>query len=460
VSSLAFRPPDGSQLISAGHDGSIFVWDLRTGRPAGAPITGGTGRLRDVAFSPDGTRLYTAGEDRTVREWDLDGRRQDGPALGGVGGPVFTVAVRPQGDLVASGGDDGTVVLWSAGVSSSVIARPLLGTASGVTGVVFVSGGRELATAGPDGSVLVWDVRTRHPLGPPLLPAQLQRHPLLAADAQGDLLAVSVQGMVQIWDVEARSVIRTIPTSSAPQALALSRDGRRLAVAVGVPEPGSRVEMWDVGTGKQSTPPFTAKRRSVNALVFSPDDGHLAAATHDSAVVVWDLAGDGTPMPLQQGLQAGQVTAVSFTSDHVVASGADDGSIVLTDIGTGQPVGRRMAGHDGRVRAVAAAPQQGLLMSGGEDGRVILWDVDTQTRLGRGVVTFTGRVTDVEASPDGGTLVSAGPAGTVLTLTDIGSWRAEACRVAGRELDKAEWRTYVGDGFDRLQLCPAQAHGD
>jgi WD40 repeat protein len=218
--------------------------------------------------------------------------------------------------------------------------------------------------------------------------------------------------------------------------------------------------MWDVGTGKQSSPPLTATRRSINALVFSPDDGHVAAATHDSAVVVWDLAGGGTPVPLQQGLQAGQVTAVSFASDHVVASGADDGSIVLTDIGTGRPVGRRMAGHDGRVRAVAAAPQQGLLVSGGEDGRVVLWDVDTQTRLGRGVVTFTGRVTDVEASPDGGIVVSAGPGGTVLTLTDIGTWREEACRVAGRELDEAEWRTYVGDGFDRLQLCPAGTDGD
>jgi hypothetical protein len=349
------------------------------------------------------------------------------------------------------------VVLWSADVSSSVIARPLLGSASGVTGVVFLSGGRALATARPDGSVLLWDVRTRHPLGTSLLPADPRRRPLLAADARGDLLAVSGQGMVQIWDVTERSVIRTIPTPGVPSALALSRDGRRLAVAVDVPEPGSRVEMWDVGTGKQAAPPLTAQRRSINALVFSPDDDHLAAATHDSAVVVWDLAADGTQVPLQQGLQAGQVTAVSFASDQVVASGADDGSIVLTDIGTGQPVGRRMAGHDGRVRAVAAAPQQGLLVSGGEDGRVVLWDVDTQARLGRGVVEFTGRVTDVEASPDGGTLVSAGPGGTVLTLTDVGTWREQACRVAGRELDDAEWRAYAGEGFDRPQLCPGQA---
>jgi WD40 repeat protein len=151
---------------------------------------------------------------------------------------------------------------------------------------------------------------------------------------------------------------------------------------------------------------------------------------------------------------------VSFVSDDVVASGADDGSIVLTDTATGQPVGRRMEGHDGRVRAVTSAPQHGLLISGGEDGRVVLWDIDTKSRLGLSVAAFDGMVRDVEASPDGNSLVSAGPGGTVLTSTDVDVWLIEACRVAGRDLSAEEWRLYAGDAFEQEPVCGGRPTGD
>jgi WD40 repeat protein len=149
------------------------------------------------------------------------------------------------------------------------------------------------------------------------------------------------------------------------------------------------------------------------------------------------------------------MTAISFVSASLVASGSDDGSVVLSDIRTTKATGLRMAGHSGRVRALAAAPLAGILASGGSDGNVVLWDLGTQTRLGRAVVTFVGAVDALDATGDGTTLVSAGEGEAVLTTTDVDTWRAQACQIAGRDLSAREWASYVGEGFPKEPLCAA-----
>jgi WD40 repeat protein/beta-lactamase regulating signal transducer with metallopeptidase domain len=69
IGDAAFTP-DGGGVVTAGHDGRVYVWDVETGRPA-RQLRGHTDTVSAVAVSPDGSSNYSAG-DSAVLKWMVD----------------------------------------------------------------------------------------------------------------------------------------------------------------------------------------------------------------------------------------------------------------------------------------------------------------------------------------------------------------------------------------------------
>jgi WD40 repeat protein len=132
VNALSFGS-DGSVLATGANDGSLRLWDARTGREL-ASERRNLGQVEDVAFSPDGTTIATSSTDGTVRLWD--GRTlepimtiaTDADGLSSITElPEGKIAFSPDGARLAYTADDGMVRVLALDVDDLItLARSRL----------------------------------------------------------------------------------------------------------------------------------------------------------------------------------------------------------------------------------------------------------------------------------------------------------------------------------------------
>ena len=60
--------PDGERLVTSGGDGTVRIWDVKTGKQT--MLLQHPPYVTTVRFSPDGTRILSASQDKTARIWD------------------------------------------------------------------------------------------------------------------------------------------------------------------------------------------------------------------------------------------------------------------------------------------------------------------------------------------------------------------------------------------------------
>ena len=107
-----------------------------------------------VAFTADGLQLISAGQDGAVCVWESESGLQVRP-LGGLGSSATSVACSANGRWVAAGSAVGEVAVWDLAAADAQVLL-LAGHTDYVTCVAFSADGRMLAAGGYDETVRLW----------------------------------------------------------------------------------------------------------------------------------------------------------------------------------------------------------------------------------------------------------------------------------------------------------------
>lgn len=162
VWSLGFSP-DGSRLVSTSRDGSLRVWSMPEGRPAGPDMPIGPDSADPpcaAVFSPDGTRLAVAQWNGRITVVAVGAGRATHSIH--ERGRARALSFTPDGRLLAVATDDSVVHLYDTATGTA--AGGLSGHSQAVRSAVMFADGSRVLTGGGDGTVRVWDLAQQREL--------------------------------------------------------------------------------------------------------------------------------------------------------------------------------------------------------------------------------------------------------------------------------------------------------
>jgi WD40 repeat protein len=364
VNRLEFRR-DGAVLASAGADGAVRLWDVAEGKIR-ATFAGEPGAYADLHWSRDGSTLLARQAGGAVRMWDVAGGRTR--PLAGHAGMAGAVLTR-DGKHVLTAGRGGTLELWDVGGAR----RATLVQARGAAAVAAWSpDGKALAVGGggAEGGVSLWAAETG-------AERRLEGHAgpvkfaLFAADGRSLVTAAGTE--TKAWDVAGGAERLTVPNQSPVIALAVTPDGRSLAVGAA----DGQLRLWDVREGPRRAT-LQGSSTLVTSVAFS-GDGRLVAVgprARIPGVRVWDAATGEVRLEVPGN---GAVPALSPDGATLaVWHPSGDGTVRLWDVAAGRERGR----VGGPFVCPAAPGQHAGWMQFSPDGKLLaLRGVTGQLRL-------------------------------------------------------------------------------
>ncbi|MEQ1858747.1 MAG: WD40 repeat domain-containing protein [Chthoniobacteraceae bacterium] len=348
----------GRGVIASGSDDqTVILWSVGSGSMLHL-LRGHTGPVRAVAWSSLDLRLVSAANE--IRLWDT----KTGQCLREFPLPpdITVAAFSPGADRLAVATESGGVSIYD--VASGRVECVLRGGGPRVCSLAFSSSRSLLAVGGSDGTAF--------------------------------------RGAVEIYDVAARRLLRSLPTGESwANTVAFTDDDRELAAGGGVRR--GEVQFFDVESGRQLRK-FDIHRSGIRTLALSTDE--LVTGTHDCSIGFRNIR---TGEVIRTGMTHAdtvRAVAVSRRGDLIVSASADH-SVIIWRVGDparagGAPVVSRQPreAHEDTILSSNLAPSGEPAATGGRDGCVGFFGCDSslsgsRIRIGEDPVNL------VAYSPDG-----------------------------------------------------------
>jgi WD40 repeat protein len=341
---------------------------------------------------------------------------------------VTGLCFSPDAKNLASAGTDGTIRIWDPSTGEEL--SRCVHERDSFNSLAYCPDGKTIVSIGGDGVLRRWDTATRKQFAP--LEHGTGCSGALAMPRSGDLIAAArLDAAIGIWDLGSHKLVTKLQGhSTMVVGLCFSADAKRL-VSV---SKDNTVRFWDVPSGKELRS-YPVHRGRITAVTLSDNGQTIACGLHDpellesSPIICWDaiiaspsrrvLTGHGAP-----------VTRLAFSSDGwLLVSGSKDKTIRLWALGSGRVV-KMLEGHCGSICGLSLTKDGKILASAANDGVIRLWDI------GKGIEIVAteghqGPVRCVGLSVEHSLIASGGDDGTV-RLWDLKAAK-EIAKLAVRE---------------------------
>jgi DNA-binding SARP family transcriptional activator/WD40 repeat protein len=413
------------------------VWQL-------SPFPGGDDGCGVFAFSDAENRLWCGDETGVIRGRSLITGVLDDTTIEYQRGDLWGI------DLASVGGHE---VLVSFGAQAAAIGRWRVDG----TGPIGhnVDGSYDYADYSPDGRWLL--------VGSPSDSAPGYVMSVLDADTDRRMLTfpadvtfaawlddervggVTATGVVRAYDVVTGAVDYTRKIEPGFGTARRVADGKLVFWYL-----DGRVEVWDIAgdhrielrrSKEVGSPPTTAV-----GIAGSSDGTHI----YVSGGGLWEF--DATTGEQIRWIADPGIYSVAAAADGALAVGHTDGTITLHDPDDLSEIGTLPGARS--LVDVSYDAAGDFLLAQTIDGTISLYDVERRERVGDPIVI--ANVGKADLRPDGLELAVAQhtPARVTLWTLDPAALSDAACAVAGRNLTRAEWDTYIGDLAPYHATCP------
>ena len=308
VKAIAYLP-DG-RLASGSYDGTVRIWNMRTGGESMPHFASGDGDVRSVAVAQTGKSLASGTETGIVCLWSLEAPREPPRRLRGHDGWVYSVAFSPDGQLIASVGGNG-LCLWDVETGQQV---SVTSATKDIRAIVFSPDGNIMASLSNDKEVWLW----------------------------------------RLSDIP--TVVHVLGHKTMVSSMCFSPDSTKLATYTRKTKP--TIQLWEMAT-RTTIFTFGGVSESVRSIQFSPDGGSLMSVSDDRGVELWKLDRDvkdetsvllgGQWVSIESATHSpdGLYIALTYSYSEVLHS-----EIQIWDVGSSPEATEPLPAHDGAVRSV------------------------------------------------------------------------------------------------------------
>ncbi|HEY7783654.1 MAG TPA: WD40 repeat domain-containing protein [Pyrinomonadaceae bacterium] len=399
--------PDDSRILSGWSDGSLIVWDAKTGDKI-STLTGHTFQIVSCLYSPDGKWILSAA-DQSLRVWDAVADQGSEEQSGR--GPVAQLLFSPEASRivsVAAEQAEGSAKVWD-GQSGDNLATLVCGSVS-IFDLSFSPDGERLV-AGCNNSLQLWDVtrgeriEVLHASTKSGLENYQQHIYACAYSPDGSrIAAVDAEGL-KLWDAVRMKELMSQGITGLTDC-AFSLDGRFLITvsAVNYRDPVSKIDLWD-STARNHLATLSNQLFNVRAIAFSPDGSRLLSAggKHEqflawngvrnemlwdskSELKLWDLRSHKEIATLSGHSAAVFDCAFSPDGKHMLTTGYD-GALILWNAET-RMITRKWVAHRGAFRAEFLADGKHVISS--DKSSVRLWNLNSHAEICCWIADFSG----------------------------------------------------------------------